>query len=100
MQHPKVRRISATLSGFDDKCGSQVDTKLLVVQQSVATSGFLIKNRNQQVSPRPSMQNQFVDVAPTEVNVQSGEYIKRTLAYGVDSLQENASVFANNEASD
>jgi hypothetical protein len=46
------------------------------------------------------MQNQFVDVAPTAVNVQSGEYIKRTLEYGVDSLQENASVFDNNEALD
>jgi hypothetical protein len=46
------------------------------------------------------MQNQFVVVAPTAQNVLSGAYIKRTLVYGVDSLQENASVFANNEASD
>jgi hypothetical protein len=46
------------------------------------------------------MQNQFVVVAPTAKNVLSGAYIKRTLVYGVDSLQENASVFANNEASD
>ena len=45
------------------------------------------------------MQNQFVCVAPTAENVLSGEYAKRTLAYGVDSLQENAYVFANNEAS-
>ena len=46
------------------------------------------------------MQNQFVVVALTVENVLSGEYIKRTLVYGVDSLQENASVFANNEALD
>jgi hypothetical protein len=46
------------------------------------------------------MQNQFVVVVPTAQNVLSGAYIKRTLAYGVDSLQENASVFANNEALD
>jgi hypothetical protein len=46
------------------------------------------------------MQNQFVDVAPTAENVLSGEYIKRTLVSGVDSLQENASVSAKNEASD
>ena len=46
------------------------------------------------------MQNQFVCVALTAKNVQSGEYAKRTLAYGVDSLQENASVFVNNEALD
>jgi hypothetical protein len=46
------------------------------------------------------MQNQFVVVAPTAENVRSGAYIKRTLVYGVDSLQENASVFANNEALD
>jgi hypothetical protein len=46
------------------------------------------------------MQNQFVDVAPTAENVLSGEYKKKTLVYGADSLQENASVFANNEASD
>jgi hypothetical protein len=46
------------------------------------------------------MQNQFVVVAPTAQNVLSGAYIKRTLVYGADSLQENASVFANNEALD
>jgi len=46
------------------------------------------------------MQNQFVCVAPIAKNVLSGEYAKRTLVYGVDSLQENACVFANNEALD
>jgi hypothetical protein len=46
------------------------------------------------------MQNQFVEVVPTAENVLSGEYIKRTLVYGAVLFQENASVFANNEASD
>ncbi len=47
-----------------------------------------------------SMQNQFVEVVLIAENVLNGEYIKRTLAYGVDSLQENAFVFANNEVLD
>ena len=81
--HQRVQQTSAKLSGFDDRCASLGSMRTLLALQSVATSGFLKMRLQVATQLKLLLPNLSVEDVHIRQSVLSGEYRKKTLAYGV-----------------
>ena len=79
----RVQQTSAKLSGFDDRCASQGSMRTLLALQSVVTSGFL----KMKLQITTQLKLLWPDLSVEDVHIRqsvlSGEYRRKTLAYGV-----------------
>jgi hypothetical protein len=79
----RAHLISAIPSGFDNKCGSLDSTKLLVVKQSVETSGFqIMKHPSHLATMLLLLRASVVDVLTAE-SALSGVLKKKLTVSGV-----------------